>query len=261
MEERARVDLADLCLPQELLHWIGSSPVYESSGKSGARTVYVDRDGGAYLKIADRGSLSLASQMQTYFAAHNMSSPVLRYLSADRDYLITAPVQGEAGTSEKYLAGPHRLSEVFGQSLRRLHETDPQNCPASGKTSALLRLADTTAFLQPHLDEIIDYIGAAQAESAPAEIAAMGGLLRDDVLIHGDYCLPNIILGDWAFAGFIDVADSGVGDRHYDLVWGLWTLAWNLHSSKYGARFLDSYGRELIDKDRLRVCGLLAAME
>lgn len=228
---------------------------------SGARTVYIDQDGGAYLKIADSGSLSLASQMQTYFAAHNMSSPVLRYLSADRDYLITAPVQGEAGISEKYLADPNRLSETFAQSLRLLHEIDPNDCPVKDRMSSLIRMAAYTPIQPSHLDDIADYIGAAQADSAQAEIAAMGGLLRDDVLIHGDYCLPNTILNDWAFAGFIDVADGGVGDRHYDLVWGLWTLNWNLKGPKYGQRFLDAYGRDRIDRDRLRICGLLAAME
>lgn len=81
------------------------------------------------------------------------------------------------------------------------------------------------------------------------------------MLIHGDYCLPNIILNNWAFEGFIDVADGGLGDRHYDLAWGLWTLNRNLKSSKYGQRFLDAYGKDCIDKDRLRICGLLAAME
>jgi kanamycin kinase len=52
-----------------------------------------------------------------------------------------------------------------------------------------------------------------------------------------------------------------MGDRHYDLAWGLWTVKRNLKSSKYGHRFLDAYGRDCIDKDRLRICGLLAAME
>lgn len=261
MEEKVRVNITDLSLPEELLRWIGSSPVYESSGMSGARTVYVDQDGGAYLKIADRGSLSLASQMQTYFATHRMSSPVLRYLSADRDYMITAPVKGEDGTSEKYLADPNRLSEIFGQSLRLLHDVDVFDCPVKDRMSGLIGVAASTPIQQSHLDDIADYIGAARADSAPAEIAAMSGLLRNDVLIHGDYCLPNIILDDWVFEGFIDVADGGVGDRHYDLVWGLWTLNWNLKSPRYGQRFLDAYGWDRIDKDRLRVCGLLAAME
>lgn len=261
MGEKERVDIGALSLPEELLEWIGNAPVYDSSGQSGARTVYVDRDCGAYLKMAGRGALALACQMQTYFSKHRMSSPVLRYLSADRDYLITAPLKGEDGTHEKYLAEPGRLSEAFGLSLRHLHEVDPSDCPVKDRMSNLVRSACTDPFSQTHLDDISEYIGAAHAGTSSAEVAAMSGILRNDVLIHGDYCLPNIMLDGWAFTGFVDVADGGVGDRHYDLAWGLWTLNWNLKTQKHGQRFLDAYGWDAIDKDRLRICGLLSAVE
>lgn len=261
MEKKERVDIDALSLPDELIKWIDNAPIYESSGQSGARTVYIDRDDGSYLKIAVHGSLLLASQMQTYFSKHKMSSPVLLYLSADRDYMITAPLKGEDGTSEIYLEKPELLSEIFGQSLRLLHEVDMSDCPIKDKMSELIRMAGTTSFLQTHLDDIADYIGIVHADTALAEIIASRRLLKNDVLIHGDYCLPNIMLNNWKFEGFIDVADGGVGDRHYDLAWGLWTLNRNLKTSKYGQRFLDAYGWECIDKDRLRICGMLAAME
>lgn len=260
MEKRKQIDITTLSLPDELTQWIDNAPVYESSGLSGVRTVFIDRDGGAYLKIADRGKLLLSSQMQTYFANKKLSSPVLRYLSSDRDYLITAPVKGDDGTTEKYLAQPERLSEVFGQSLRILHEVDASDCPVKDTMRSLTQMTDNVHFLQAHLDDIAEYIGIARADSALKEIKAKSGMLKSDVLIHGDYCLPNIMLNDWALEGFIDVADGGIGDRHYDLVWGLWTLNWNLKSSKYGHRFLDAYGRDCIDQDRLRVCGLLSVI-
>jgi kanamycin kinase len=261
MEKNEQVDIDTLSLPDELIKWIGNAPIYESSGQSGARTVYIDRDGGAYLKIAVCGSLLLSSQLQTYFSKHKLSSPVIRYLSTDRDYLITVPIKGDDGTSKKYLAEPERLSEIFGLSLRLLHEVDASDCPIKDRMYELTLKAGTNSFLQTHLYDIVEYIGIAHADTSLAEIVATSGLLKNNVLIHGDYCLPNIILNNWVFEGFIDVADGGVGDRHYDLAWGLWTLNRNLKSSKYGHRFLDAYGRECIDKDRLRICGLLAAME
>jgi kanamycin kinase len=261
MDKNERVDIDTISLPYELIKWIGNAPIYESSGESVARTVYIDRDGGAYLKIAVCGSLLLSSQLQTYFSKHKLSSPVIRYLSTDRDYLITAPIKGNDGISKKYLAEPERLSEIFGISLRLLHEVDASDCPVKDRMNELTLMASTNSFLQTHLDDIAEYIGIAHADTSSAEIVATSGLLKNDVLIHGDYCLPNIILNNWAFEGLIDVADGGVGDRHYDLAWGLWTLNRNLKSSKYGHRFLDAYGRDCIDKDRLRICGLLAAME
>jgi kanamycin kinase len=261
MNKKEQVDVGTLSLPDELIDWIENAPVYESSGESGARTIYIDRDDGAYLKIAGAGTLLLSSQMQTYFSMHKLSSPVLRYISADRDYMITTAVKGEDGISKKHLAEPDRLSEIFGQSLRLLHEVDISDSPINNRMDSLTHMASTRSFLQTHLNDIAEYIGVVNADTSSAEIVGTKGLLKNDVLLHGDYCLPNIILYNWAFEGFIDVADGGVGDRHYDLAWGLWTLKWNLKSSKYGHRFLDAYGRDCIDHDRLRICGMLAAME
>ena len=72
-----------------------------------------------------------------------------------------------------------------------------------------------------------------------------------DVLLHGDYCLPNVMLDDWAFAGFIDLGNGGVGDRHIDLFWGSWTLWFNLKTKEYTDYFLDAYGREAVDPEKL----------
>ena len=78
-------------------------------------------------------------------------------------------------------------------------------------------------------------------------------LLKCDVLLHGDYCLPNVMLDDWTFAGFIDLGNGGVGDRHIDLFWGIWSLEFNLKTNQYRERFLDAYGRDRVDEHMLRV--------
>ena len=78
-------------------------------------------------------------------------------------------------------------------------------------------------------------------------------LLVNDSLIHGDYCLPNVMLDDWRHSGFIDLGNGGVGDRHIDLFWGAWTLWFNLKSDAYGDIFLDAYGRDKINKDKLKI--------
>ncbi len=82
--------------------------------------------------------------------------------------------------------------------------------------------------------------------------------LESNVLMHGDYCLPNIILNNWKLSGFIDLIKAGVGDRHIDVLWGIWTLKYNLGTAKYTDRFIDAYGRDMIDKEKLRC---IAAME
>lgn len=88
--------------------------------------------------------------------------------------------------------------------------------------------------------------------------AEAAGELRTDALLYGDYCLPNVILDDWHFSGFIDFDHAGLSDRHIDVFWGAWTLWFNLHTSAYCSRFLDAYGRDVIDEGKLAA---IAAME
>ena len=51
---------------------------------------------------------------------------------------------------------------------------------------------------------------------------------------------------------------GGISDRHVDLLWGIWTLAFNLGTTRYSERFMDAYGRDRIDPGLLRC---VAAME
>jgi kanamycin kinase len=111
------------------------------------------------------------------------------------------------------------------------------------------------------LDQLSSFIGAADARTAAAEIAAGASALRVDAVVHGDCCVPNVVLHDWAFSGFVDLGDGGVGDRHLDLAMALWSLRFNLGSAAWGEVFLDAYGRDAVDGGRLRLCGLLSAMD
>jgi kanamycin kinase len=76
-------------------------------------------------------------------------------------------------------------------------------------------------------------------------------LFQKEVLIHGDYCLPNVILDGFRVSAFIDLGNGGIGDRHVDLFWGAWTLWFNLKTNAYKERFFDAYGREKIEEERL----------
>ena len=103
-----------------------------------------------------------------------------------------------------------------------------------------------------------DSFGYASAEEAWKVAEKYAHLLKADTLLHGDYCLPNIMLNNWNFSGFIDLGNGGVGDRHIDIFGGIWSLFFNLKTNKYQDRFLDAYGRSDIEPDMLKV---IAAME
>lgn len=82
---------------------------------------------------------------------------------------------------------------------------------------------------------------------------AYAGKLKCDTLIHGDFCLPNVMFADGKFSAFIDLGLAGVGDKHIDIYWVLWSLNYNLKTDKYTDYFLDLYGRENVDMEVLKI--------
>ena len=97
--------------------------------------------------------------------------------------------------------------------------------------------------------EILREVHSIDASSCPFGEAAPG-----NVLIHGDYCLPNVLVDEGRLVGLVDVGRAGLGDPRDDLAAGLWTLHYNFGHG-FGAEFLDTYGAPaMTDKEieRLR---------
>lgn len=63
-------------------------------------------------------------------------------------------------------------------------------------------------------------------------------------LIHGDFCLPNIILHRSRVSGFVDLGQVTVGDPWEDYAWCLWSLKYNLKTDAYHQLLLDRLGIE-----------------
>jgi kanamycin kinase len=241
-------------MPQELLPYIQNAVLFDSSCSPEARVTFVDKDGGCFLKEAAKGSLKTESEMTAYFHGKGLAPAVVAYISCDKDYLLTEKVQGDDCTATKYIEQPERLCDTTAERLAMLHSLDFTDCPVPNHTELYISRAKANC-RAGHYDATLfpDNWGYASAEEAIAVVNSKAHLMQTDTLLHGDYCLPNIILKDWVFSGFIDVDCGGVGDRHVDLFWGIWSLFFNLKTDKYRERFIDAYGRDKVDEERLRV--------
>ena len=240
----------DLSMFPEIFHpLLRDCSVYDSSCSADARVYFIDKDEGIYLKSAPAGSLEQESVMTSYFHSKGLSAEVLAYHPADRDWLLTRAVPGEDCTFPAYLEDPKRLSETLGILLRQLHSIDSADCPVSRLDSYFAMAEESYAAGKFDPNLVPSHLGYHTPEEAMAVIQTQGHLLKQDVLLHGDYCLPNVMLKDWNFSGFIDVGNGGIGDRHIDLFWGIWTLGFNLKTNAYGDRFLDAYGREDVEEE------------
>lgn len=242
-------------MPKELGAFVEGSLIFDSSCSPEARVYFLDRDGGYYLKSCAAGSLAKEAEMTAYFHKKGLGTEVLSYhSSSEGDWLLTARVRGEDCTHARYLADPKRLCDLLAKRLRSLHETSCDDCPVQDRMGAYLALAEEN-YRTGNYDKSAfpDSFGYRTAEEAYSVLQDGKGTLKNEVLLHGDYCLPNVMLDDWKFSAFIDLGNGGVGDRHVDLFWGAWTLWFNLKTDQYRNRFFDAYGRDRIDVDKLSV--------
>ena len=251
------LDLHDF--PTRFHPLLQDAAIFDSSRSPQARVWFIDKDSGYYLKKSAKDTLRREAEMTRFLHSKGLATTVLAYESMEEDWLLTAAIDGEDCVSAHHLADPARLCDTLGVLLRQLHDTDPTGCPIPDHTSTYLATAEKGYldgnFDPSHIPQAAVY---ADRNAAWQYVQTHKHLLKNDTLIHGDFCLPNIILKDWQPAALIDVDHGGIGDRHIDLFWAIWSLRFNLGTDQWRDRFLDAYGRDRVDEEVLR---LIAAIE
>ncbi|SEO02118.1 aminoglycoside 3'-phosphotransferase [Paenibacillus sp. OV219] len=231
--KRTAVSFQIESVPLVMQPYLEGASFYDSSCSEDAKTYFIEKmdSNHTFLKINRRGVLEREAAMTSFIHDHQLAPKVIAYHSDEQhDYLLTEAINGDDGTEPLHLNDPHRLATVFGHYLRKLHSLPTDGCPYSNKTEDFLSIARSKDKDLSVLDPI-KYIPS------------------NDTLTHGDYCLPNIIMKDFELQSFIDLGDGGIGDRHHDLYWGLWTLHYNLKTDQYDDLFLDAYGRDQIHEN------------
>ena len=257
--ERKPITLDLEAFPEEFHTLLAEAKIYDSSCSAQARVYYIEKDSGFYLKRSPAGVLAREAAMTEFFHSKGLGAEVLGYISREQDWLLTRRIPGEDCIWPRYLEDPKRLSQLTGELLRSLHETDIDGCPVPNRTAEYIAAAERGYRENTYEADLFpDNWGYRTPEEAWHDVATYGPYLKTDTLLHGDYCLPNIMLDNWKFTGFIDLDTGGVGDRHVDIFWGAWTLRFNLHTDAWCSRFLDAYGRDRIEPEILRA---IAAFE
>ena len=247
--------------PEAIRPFLMGARIYDSSCSREARVLYLACDDGYYLKTAPKGTLQKEAEMTGYFHKKGLAPAVLFYKEEEsRDVLLTARAIGEDCTDRQYLDDPKRLAALLGERLRMLHDLPHGDCPVQDRMAVSLKTAENNYRMGMYdLSYLMPRCKGLTADEAYRYLSAHRTYLQSDTLLHGDYCLPNIVLNDWDFSAFIDLGAGGVGDRHVDLYWGAWTLAFNLKTDRYRERFYDAYGRDRIDEDVIALVSIAEA--
>lgn len=254
---KRKTDIRVSDLPDELHEILGSGTLYDSSCSPHARTLYCDT--GYYIKSDRPGSLAREAELGRLFHRLGLGVEVVRYISADRDWLVTRSAPGEDLTH--FLGDPELLCRVLAEGLRRLHSTPPGDAPVSPQHlqyPEAVREDCSGSGNEPCL--LMGRYRVGSRQEAREILRANAHRLKADALIHGDACLPNILCHEGRFCAFIDLGLAGLGDKHTDLFWAIWSLQFNLKTDAYTDRFLDLYGRENFDPHMLRTAAALEAL-
>ena len=255
--KRTKTQIEKDAFPSIFWPVLSGADIYDSSCSREARVYFIDRDSGYFLKASPKGTLAREAELDAYFHSKGLGARVLDYVSSDKDYLLTERVSGEDLCDPLYMSDPKRTCDVMGEKLRELHSLDLSDCPIKNRTAEYLYTVEKNfkngVFDDSFLPLQMKGITAPEAYGIVLENKHK---LRADTLIHGDFCLPNIMFDNWDFSGFIDLGNAGVADRHIDLFWGAWTLAYNFGTDIYRDRFFDAYGRDRVDEDMISLVAL-----
>ncbi|MBO7403949.1 MAG: aminoglycoside 3'-phosphotransferase [Clostridia bacterium] len=251
--KRTRLPALPPDVPREIVEILGASPVYDSSCSNAARVFFIDRGDGYFLKRAPKGTLAEEAALTRIFADAGLGPEVLLTLSAEDDWMLTRKVPGEDGTH--LLDEPAALCDLLGPVFRDLHDRGLRiagDRTLPDRTAAILASAECgIASGVFHTSLHPERYGIRSVEDARAILEDGRDLLRPTCFVHGDACLPNVMFEDGRFTGFIDCGGAGRGDRHNDLFWTVWSLGYNLKTDAWGDRFLDAYGRDAVDPERM----------
>ena len=250
-------------------------------GLSGARVarLYVAGRPTAVFKSADAGRRDLVAELvgteRRLRLLAGTRLPVPRLLGSGRwrgSYWLTMEHLPGRGAHEP---GHDRaeLIALLARALRDLHAVPAAGLPLPMGPDVLLEQArervasgavDRGWRAQRHTPRVPGG-GGRRASGAAEVLAALADRLEripvsGPVLLHGDYCLPNVLVdgeGGWSL---IDLGRVGVGDRHLDLADMTGSMLSDLNPS-FGPRdaeaFLDAYGRDLVDPGLLELYRVL----
>lgn len=241
--------------PKQIRYLFERVNVYDSSCHSNAKVYYIDN--GYYIKVDELNSLQKEFEMNYLFHKIGLGVEVIHYISSDLDYLVTRSAMGSDLTYS--LNQPEMLCEILANSLKELHSKQIDGFPLSSRHQRYFESYNDN-FEHGYYDEsvLVNRYMIHSKEDAVNIVNENIDLLNADTLIHGDACLPNIIQNNGEFSCFIDFNMSGIGDKHIDIYWAIWSLQFNLNTDKYTDLFLDLYGIEKINENVLK---LIAAFE
>ena len=244
--------MEEIKLPKNIQEKIEGKPyTLDETGKSGSTVLIFDD---AVLKIVNfRERNEAVIRMMKWLEEKNVPAPrVLAYEKEDGyEYLLMSKVSGKMSCDPYCMSRPEEMIKALADGMKLLWSVDISDCP---------RIMDLDVELKEAEYRVKN--GLVDVEDAEPETFGEGGFKdpselltwlkehhpeSEPVLSHGDYCLPNVLMENGKFSGFIDLAEAGVGDKWRDIALGYRSLKHNTDGT-YGKVYLDIDPNKLFDE-------------
>lgn len=201
-------------------------------------------DGGLFYLKVDR-NLRRELDRLSWLAGRLSVPPVVAWSEepGSDGWLVTKAIPGAPASSLAADAGADWLIDLLADALRLVHSLPVEECPFDTTTERLIATAEDRV-RRCSVERVWDrdrgewLIAAAAFEELMVRRPESSGL----VVVHGDYCLPNVLVADRQVSGYLDVGSLGRGDPCIDLAACEYSGRRNLGKQWDGQRFFRRYG-------------------
>ena len=256
--------------------YINGRDVIDISGTSGNTTFIIPKNEknkeSFVVKISPNdGELYDEYIVNNLFFKYNLAPEVIEYFSSNKDYLINRFIEGNCAIN--LINDVEEMAVILGKSLRLFHDMKWDKDNFDFMESEVI-IDNPDKFLNISMEhnfgnnDMKEYLKENNFNRMKEYILENGYLYKnDDVIVHGEFNPKNIFLKDKKLFNLMGFSDTHYGDRHLDIFYAKYALHYYynvLYDTKLIDRidqlFLDSYGRDAIDYERLRLCGYIMCM-
>lgn len=167
------------------------------------------------------------------------------YSDSEKNYILMTRLKGKMACDPSVTQDVQVMAKLLAKGLQKLWEVNIGDCPRVIDLDYKLDLA-----LYNIENNLVDMSNVepetfgAEGFANPMELYAylLANLPEEEkILIHGDYCLPNIFFMNGEISGYLDLGFCGIGDKWQDIALAVRSMKHNLVETGKGDDYPAAY--------------------